>query len=145
MRRRCTSEGYSGPWVRLKRKIGRDALAAVGWGACEELGVPIPDERARLNERRGGSKSDQDNHSRDDRNRRSRVHRNAQLAMVGIRVQRMHVRHLDNNQQRQQGQTHKSGCPESAWLAAAISADVGLGSCQMTIPNLKDTQYWTRQ
>jgi hypothetical protein len=46
--------------------------------------------------------------------------------MVGIPVQRMHVRHLDHGQQRQQGQAQKSGCPESAWLPAANPAKICL-------------------
>jgi hypothetical protein len=88
--------------------------------------MPVADIRARLNNRRGSSHFDQDNRSRHHRNRRSRVHRDAQRAMVGIPVQRMHVRHLDHGQQRQQGQAKKSGCPESAWLPAANPAKICL-------------------
>jgi hypothetical protein len=46
--------------------------------------------------------------------------------MVGITVQRVHMRHLDHGQQGQQGQAQKSGCPESAWLPAANSAEICL-------------------
>jgi hypothetical protein len=42
--------------------------------------------------------------------------------MVGILVQRVHVRHLDHGQQRKQGQAQKSGCPKSPWLPAAALA-----------------------
>jgi len=126
--------------VRLKRKIGKDALAAVGRGAGEELGVPMADNGARFNQRRGGAEADQDNHGREDRNRRGGVHGDAQRTMVGIAIERMHVRHLDHGQQRQQGQTEKCGCAESSWLPAAAPAEISLERCQSTIPNFKDTQ-----
>ena len=37
-----------------------------------------------------------------------RVQYDAQLALVGIAVERMNVRHLHNNQQREQSQTQKN-------------------------------------
>jgi hypothetical protein len=46
--------------------------------------------------------------------------------MVGILVQRVHVRHLDHSQHRQQGQTQKCGCSESVWLPAANPAKICL-------------------
>jgi hypothetical protein len=46
--------------------------------------------------------------------------------MVGIALQRVHMRHLNHGQHRQQGQAQKSGCPESAWLRAANSAEICL-------------------
>ena len=64
----------------------------------------------------------------DDRDRRSRLHGDAQLAMVGVAVQRMHVRHLDHGQQRQQSQTQQSGSTESSWLPTAARAEMGLES-----------------
>jgi hypothetical protein len=39
--------------------------------------------------------------------------------MIGIPVQRVHMRHLDHGQQGQQDQTQKSRYPKSAWLPAA--------------------------
>jgi hypothetical protein len=44
--------------------------------------------------------------------------------MVGIRLQRVHMRHLDHNQQRQQGQTQQSRCPKSAGLLAAALTEI---------------------
>ena len=86
----------------------------------------MADDCARLNQRLGPSDPDKDDQNSYDRNRRGRVHGNAQLAMVGIRVERMDMRHLDHGEQRQQGQTQKRSCPESAWLPAAALANIWL-------------------
>jgi hypothetical protein len=88
--------------------------------------MPVADNRARLGNRCGTPHSDQDNRSRHHRNRRSRVHRNAQRAMVGVALQWMHVRHLDHGQKRQQGQAQNSGCSESAWLPVVNPAKICL-------------------
>src|ERR1035437_7073712 len=61
----------------------------------------------------------------------------AKRATVGIAVERMHVGHLDHDQQRQQRQTHQGGCPESPWLPAAIPAEMWLESCQQSILTLR--------
>ena len=115
--------------ARLNERL-EDALTAGGRGSSEELGVPIPDDRARLDNRLGGADSDQDYDSRGNRNRHRGVHRNAQRAMVGIAVQSMYVRHLDHGHHRQQSQTKQSGCPESAWLPAASATNIRLQSCE---------------
>jgi hypothetical protein len=115
--------------ARLNERL-EDALTAGGRGSSEELGVPIPDDRARLDNRLGGADSDQDYYSRGNRNRCRGVHRNAQRTMVGIAVQRMYVRHLDHGHHRQQSQTKQSGCPESAWLPAASATNIRLQSCE---------------
>jgi len=99
---------------------------------------------ARLEDRRWGAHLDKDNHNRHGDCRRGGVQDDAQRAMVCIAFERMHVRHLGHGQQRQQGQTQQSGNPESAWLWAAVSAEVWLESRQRTIPCFKDTQNWTR-
>jgi hypothetical protein len=65
----------------------------------------MADDGARLNKLRGRPNSDQHNHSRHNRNWRCRVHRDAQRTAVGITVQWVYMRHLDNGQQCQQGQT----------------------------------------
>jgi hypothetical protein len=54
------------------------------------------------------------------------MHRDAQRAMVCIPVQRVHMSRLDYGQHRQQRQAEKSGCPKSAWLPAAASAEICL-------------------
>ena len=97
--------------------------------------MPVADDRARLDNRRGAPHSDQDDCCCHHRNRHSRVHGNAQRAMVGIALQRVHVRHLDHGQQCQQNQTQQRGCPESAWLPAAAPAKICLQSCQQISPN----------
>jgi hypothetical protein len=86
----------------------------------------MADNRARLNQRRGGSDSDQDDRGRHHRNRRRRVHGNAQRAVAGIGVERMVMRHLGHSEQRQQGQTQQSDGPESSWLRAATPAEIWL-------------------
>ena len=98
----------------------------------------MADDCARLNQRLGPSDPDKDDQDGNDRNRRGRVHRNAQLAMVGIRVARMDVRHLDHGEQRQQGQTQQRRCPESVWLPAATPANIWLQSSQQIHPLLEE-------
>jgi hypothetical protein len=45
-----------------------------------------------------------------------RVHDHAELAMVGLAAERMHVGHLDNSQQREQQETHHGGRRQSELL-----------------------------
>jgi len=73
------------------------------------------------------------------------MHRDAQRAMVGIAVERMHVRHLDHRQQRQQDKTHHGHQRQSSLLCAVCPAEICLKSCQQNIPWIKDTQYWTHE
>ena len=96
----------------------------------------MADDRTRLNQRLRPSDPDKDDQDGYDCNRRGRVHRNAQLAMVGIRVERMDVRHLDHGEQRQQGQTQQRRCPESVWLPAAAPTIIWLQSGQQIHPLL---------
>ena len=63
--------------------------------------------------------------------------------MVGIRVERVDMRHLDHGEQRQQGQTQQRRCPESVWLPAAAPTIIWLQSGQQIILSFKDTQVWT--
>ena len=86
----------------------------------------MADDRTRLNQRLRPSDPDKDDQDGYDCNRRGRVHRNAQLAMVGIRVERVDMRHLDHGEQRQQGQTQQRRCPESVWLPAAAPTIIWL-------------------
>jgi hypothetical protein len=86
----------------------------------------MPYDRARLKNLWGGLNPDQHNHDRNGRNRRGRLHCDAQRAAVGISVGRMRVRNLGHGQQRQQGQAQQSRCPESAWLPAAAPAKICL-------------------
>ena len=63
---------------------------------------------------RCGSESDQDNHDHHDREGYYRVHCDAELAMIGVTDDRMHMRYLGHSQQRQQDQANHSRCPQSA-------------------------------
>lgn len=67
--------------------------------------MPVPDDRSRLKNRSGGFDLDENDRRSHNRDRRSRMHRDAQRTMVGIAFERMDVRHLDHGQQRQQDKT----------------------------------------
>ena len=93
----------------------------------------------------GGSLDlDQHDHRGHDRDGRSRVHHDAQRAMVGVAVERMHVRHLDHGQQRQQGKTHNGDQPAKRLaLARPILREMCLKSCSTeATPVFKNTQNW---
>jgi hypothetical protein len=106
--------------------------------------MPVANHRARFGERRLASDTNQDDCGRGNRNRHRRMHGNAQRAVVGVALQRVHMRHLDDGEQSQQGQTHEHGRAESAWLPAVAAAQVRLKFCLQVHPCFKDTQYWTR-
>jgi hypothetical protein len=84
--------------------------------------MTMEDDRAHLDNRRGGPYLDQDHDGRRNRNGRGTLHHHAQRAMVGIAVERVHVHHLDHSQQRQQNQTQQGGRPKSLRLRAKIAA-----------------------
>lgn len=105
----------------------------------------MPDDHAGLKNPGFTLHPDQNDDGSNSRDRRCRVHGNAQLAMVRIAGDRVDVGHLDHGQQRQQDQTHQSGCPESARLSATIFAHLRLKSSQLAVPNPKDTTHWTHQ
>jgi hypothetical protein len=116
-------EGGSGlPQSIVQKGIRKDGLAAGGRGTRKELGVTVPDDRARLKDWGAGLDMDQHDHGGRDRDGRCRVHYDAQRAMVGIAVERMHVRYLDHGQQRQKGKTHHGDQRQSTWLWPAYPA-----------------------
>ena len=106
--------------------------------------MPVPNNRARLIDLGRGLNSNKNNHCCNCRNRRSRLHRNAERALVGVAIEGVGVRHLDHREQCEQDQTHKNGRLGNVLLPAALST-ICLKSCQSTIPNHKVTCYWTRQ
>ncbi len=127
-----------GDWTQAEvRRFGKDSLAAGGRGAREELGMPVADDSVRLKNRGGDLDLDQDDHGRADRDGRRGVHHNAERAVIGIGVHRMDVSHLDYCEQRQQDKTHHGGNRQSAWLCAAIPAEVCPECCQTTTPALR--------
>jgi hypothetical protein len=67
------------------------------------------------------------------------MHRDAQLAMVGVALGRMDVRHLNDGKERQQGQTYESKGSESAWLLEAAPAEMCLQPAQSTIPDFESS------
>jgi hypothetical protein len=64
--------------------------------------------------------------------------------MIGVALQRVHMRHLDDGEQRQQCQAHKHSHAESTWLPATLPAELCLEFCLQNHSYHKDTQYWTR-
>jgi len=72
---------------------------AGGWGRTrEELRVPVANDGSRFEHRGRRFDLDQYDHGSRHRNGRGRVHDDAQLAMVGIALSGMDVRHLDHGE-----------------------------------------------
>jgi hypothetical protein len=88
------------------RKIGKAPLAASGRRPRKELGMPIAGEGARLKDKGAGLDLDQDDDGRRDGDGGSRMEQDAQGAVVGIGIDRMHVRYLDNGKECQQDKAH---------------------------------------
>lgn len=101
-----------------------DALAAAGRGANEELGLPEAGNRVRLKNRCGGLKLDQDDNGGGYGDGRCRVHHDAERAMVGVAIDGMDVRHLNDGQQRQQNKTHHRECRKSPRFGAALCSEM---------------------
>jgi hypothetical protein len=99
----------------------------------------MPDHCARLKDLSGCLNPDQDDHGCNGCDGRGRVHGDTELAMVGVALDRMEVSHLGYNQQCKQSETQHRDCPKSAWLPAAIMAQLSLQYCQSTILIFKDT------
>jgi hypothetical protein len=118
-------------------KIGKEALAALGRRTYEKLRLPTPCDRARFINRGAGLNLDQDNNCGRHSDRRGRMQHDAKWAVVGIRIDRMHVRNLNNRQQRQQDKAHHGHYRQSERLCAASSAEMCLKSCQTATPALR--------
>jgi len=96
--------------------------------------MPVAHDRARLEYRRRRFNLDQNDHGSRYRNGRGCVHDDAQRAMVGVALNGMDVRHLNDGQQRKHGKTH-NGCDRpGAWPGEKLSAEFCTKSCQETIP-----------
>ena len=104
--------------------------------------MPETKDRARLKDRGGCFKLDQHDHGGCYRNRRRRMHHDAKLAVMGIVLDRMDMRHLGHSKQRQQDKTHHGDHRPSAWLGAASSAEICLKSSQQNSPHIKNTHNW---
>ena len=86
---------------------GKDALAAGGRRAREELRSTEPHNCTPFSQRRRGPEQHQHNNCRSRLNRRCRVHHNAQRTLIGIAVERMDMRYLNRGQQHQQGKAQQ--------------------------------------
>lgn len=122
----------------------KTALAADGRWTGEELGMPIAGDRARLVDGGAGLDLNHDNDGGRNRQRRGAVQQDAERTVVGIGVQRMHMRNLDDGKQRQKEEAHHGDHRQSARPCAAIPAEKCLQTCQICDPCLKDTQSWMR-
>jgi hypothetical protein len=56
----------------------------------------------------------------------------------------MHVRHLDNGQQRQQDKAHHGNSRQSKRLCEASPAEIWTKSCQSTTPVVRIHNIWMR-
>ncbi len=130
--------------VTRRWKIGRAALAAGRRGTGEKFGTPIADRRARLKNRQREFEPEQHHRRGHHRNRRGRVHGNAQRAVVGITVDGVDVRHLDDSQHRRQQQTQQGRRPECARPGTVLPTEIWLLLCQEKSLVLKDTQNCMR-
>jgi hypothetical protein len=64
--------------------------------------VPVSDDGANFTQRgRGDSDPNQENRNQHDDERQYRMHRDTHRAMVGVAIQSMRMRHVNNRQQQQ--------------------------------------------
>lgn len=84
---------------------------------------------------RGRSQLHNDDDSGRGRNRDDRVHHDAQLAVIRIRLARVQMRDLGYGQHRQQDQTDHRHCRHEAGPDAAFAAENCLKSCQSLEPS----------
>ena len=117
----------------------RDALAGDGRGANKEADLPVAGNYDGFGLRSGSSQLHDRDDSRRGCNGHHGVHDNAQLAVVGIRLVRVQVRDLCNDQHRQQNQTknghRRQKAGQEAPLCAAFAAENCLKSCQPMEPS----------
>jgi hypothetical protein len=93
-------------------------------GNCD--GIGLGRESSQLHDHNGGRRGSNGHHS---------VHDNAQLAVVGVRLVRVQVRDLSNDQHRQQNQTKGGDGRQKAGPDAAFTAEICLKSCQSMEPS----------
>jgi hypothetical protein len=99
--------------------------------------MPVAGSCSRLIDR--GERFHLNQHDDGGRNRDGRcaVHHDAEGAVVGICVQRMHVRNLDNGNQRKEEEADKGSYRQSCQLCAVFPAKLCLQSCQIGKPILR--------
>jgi hypothetical protein len=112
-------EGWSNQnWL----KEPEERLAAGGRRTNEETGLGFVGNRAGLILRRGSAYRHQNNNGRSDRNRRRRVHDDAERALIRISLIRMEMGDLDKRQQRQQSHAQQRHRHADAGAVAALAA-----------------------
>lgn len=107
--------------------------------------MPVADYPARPKYRGRGLDLDQDDHGGRCCNGRGCVHDDAQRAVVGVALNGMYVRHLDDGQQREQHKTHYGHDRPGTCPGGKLSAEFCTKSCQETILYLKNTHNWMRR
>jgi hypothetical protein len=80
------------------KKNGKGALAASGRRPNKELRMPIAGDRARRKDWGAGLDLDHDDDGGHDGDWGSRVEQDAEWAVVGIGVERMHMGYLDHRE-----------------------------------------------
>lgn len=85
--------------------------------------MPVTKNNVRLKNRNGLLDRNQHDNGGNNLSRRGRLQGNTQRAMVGIVIiDRVHVRDLNDNQNRQQSQAQERDCVKTPSLCAPISA-----------------------
>jgi hypothetical protein len=88
----------------------------------------------RLKDGRGTSHLNQNHDWRVDCDWDCRMHGDAERAMIGVGIDLVNVRHLNDGKQREQEQAHEGCYRQSSQLCAALSAPRCLKMCQETCP-----------
>jgi hypothetical protein len=140
--RRARRERDAGQKTSCRQEKRKDAGSAQRRGSNKERRMP-----ARQNGFANGQDGSRNSYSDEDdcdggyRNRRGRMHDDAQRAVVGGSFNRVNVRHLDDSQQREQEQTQKDDRARCARFWAATPAVLESKCCQKAAPCSKDTQF----
>ena len=124
------------------KKDGELALKAVRRRARKERRMPGTADAMNLKNRRSSLDLLQDNDCSRNRDRRRRMHSDAQRAVVAVGVHLVYVGHLHDRQQGQQDQTYEGGNGQCPKTAAATFTPQCLASCQLNLPDFKNTHIW---
>jgi hypothetical protein len=90
-----SAEGDDGGRHQTKNWNRRDVLAASGRGTIEQDTMPVSGDRVSLAQHaRRGSDLDKEDPRDEQHKRHYRVHHDAELAMIGVTPNRMHMRYL---------------------------------------------------
>ncbi len=129
--------------TKLNLRTEENALAG-GWGrgTREKLRMPVTNDRTGLEDRSRSFNLNQNHHCGRRRNRRGRVHDDAQWAMVGITLNGVNVRYLHNRQQRKQDETHHGSQRPGTKPGVQLSAEAIPQPCQTITLSIKNTHNW---